>query len=113
MKFLKDPLPAVAITGTYIDIDHNWDPAPSYILDVELNSPGHIKNSEDSDSDGLEMQPINGARSNAVSDRPNQAHLADIGIYNEAITSPQRRTFEIRVPSPINCIVPDVSTRDI
>ena len=113
VKFLEDSLPAVATTGTYIDIDHNWDPAPPYILDIELNSPGHIKNSEDSDSDGLEIQSINKAYLNAVSDRPNQAHLADIGTYNEAITSPQRRTFEIRVPSPTNRIVPDVSMRDI
>ena len=71
MKFLEDPLPAVAITGMYIDIDHNWDPASPYIPDVELNLPRHIESSEDLDLDGLEMQPVNGACLNAVSNRPN------------------------------------------
>ena len=113
MKFLKDPLSTIAITGTYIDIDHNWDPAPPYIPDVKLNSPRHIKNSEDLDSDRLEIQPINGARSNTISDRPNQAYLADIDIYNKVITAPQHHTFKIHIPSPTNHIVPDVSMRDI
>ena len=82
---------------------------------MKLNSPGYIKNSEDSDSDldGLEMQPVNKAHLNAVPDRPNQAHLADINIYNKAITIPQHYTFEIYMPSPINRIIPNILIRDI
>ena len=105
MKFLENLLPTIATTGIYIDINYNWDPAPPYIPDMKLNLPGYIENSEDSDSDRLEMQ--------TVSDRPNQAHLTDIGIYNKAITTPQHYTFEIHVLSPTNHIIPDISIRDI
>ena len=51
MKFLENLLSTIVTIGIYIDIDYNWDPAPPYIPDVELNLPGHIENSEDSDSD--------------------------------------------------------------
>ena len=58
MKFLENLLPAVIIIGIYIDIDYNWDPALLYILDIELNLPGYIENSEDLDLDGLKIQTI-------------------------------------------------------
>ena len=57
MKFLEDPLPAIATIGIYIDIDYNWDPVLLYISDIELNSPGYIENNKDLDLDldGLKM----------------------------------------------------------
>ena len=52
---MENLLPAVIIIGIYIDINYNWNPVLLYILDMELNSPEYIKNSENSDSDKLEM----------------------------------------------------------
>ena len=55
MKFLENLLPAIVIIGIYIDIDYNWDSALLYILDIELNLPGYIKNSKGLDLDGLKI----------------------------------------------------------
>ena len=55
MKFLENSLSTIAIIGIYINIDYNWDPILLYILNIEFNSPGYIKNSENSDLDRLKI----------------------------------------------------------
>ena len=54
---------------------------------MEFNLSGYIENSKDSDSDldRLKMQPVNGTHLNTVSNKPNQAYLTDIDIYNKII----------------------------
>ena len=64
-------MPTIATIGIYIDIDHNWDLVLLYILNVEFNSPRYIKNSENLDLDGLEMQLINEVYLNIIFNKPN------------------------------------------
>ena len=55
MKFLENLLPTIATIEIYININYNWNSISLYILDIEFNLLGYIKNSEDLDLDRLKI----------------------------------------------------------